>query len=251
MKTLVMGNEIVKMFGQGDERQTVLKNVSVQIEKGEYVAVMGPSGSGKSTLLFALSGMEAIDRGNVTFNGQNLSQLSEDQLSKLRQTGIGFVFQQPTLLRNLDILDNILLPALRGSHKNVAALTKKAEKLMQKMGIEELKGRNITEVSGGQLQRAGICRALLMTPEIIFCDEPTGALNSKSANETMKLFSQINEEGVALLIVTHDAKVAANAQRVLFMRDGSIVDELRLSKTGNSTEENIKRVAQRLEYLEI
>lgn len=251
MKTLVMGNEIVKMFGHGDERQTVLKNVSVQIDKGEFVAVMGPSGSGKSTLLFALSGMESIDGGTVYFNGQNLSQLSEDELSKLRQTGMGFVFQQPTLLKNLDILDNILLPALRGSHKNIAALTEKAEMLMRKMGIEELKGRSITEVSGGQLQRAGICRALLMTPEIIFCDEPTGALNSKSANETMKLFSQINEEGVALLIVTHDAKVAANAQRVLFMRDGSIVDELRLSKTGHSIEENIKRVAQRLEYLEI
>jgi putative ABC transport system ATP-binding protein len=251
MKTLVIGNEIVKTFGQGNERQTVLKGVSVKIENGEFIAVMGPSGSGKSTLLFALSGLESIDGGTVTFNGNNLAQLSEDELSKLRQSGMGFVFQQPTLLKNLDILDNILLPALRGNHKNVVTLTKKAEMLMQKMGIEELKGRSITEVSGGQLQRAGICRALLMTPEIIFCDEPTGALNSKSANETMKLFTQINAEGVALLIVTHDAKVAANAKRILFMRDGSIVDELRLSKTDVGIEENIRRIVQRMEYLGI
>lgn len=251
MKTLVLGNKIVKTFGEGNEKQTVLREVSVQIEKGEFVAVMGPSGSGKSTLLFALSGMESIDGGTVSFNGQNLAKLSEDALSQLRRTGMGFVFQQPTMLKNLDILDNVLLPALRGYHKNVDILTEKADMLMRKMGIEELKGRNITEVSGGQLQRAGICRALLMAPEIIFCDEPTGALNTRSANETMKLFSRINAEGTALLLVTHDTRVAANAQRILFMRDGRIVDELHLTKQGDGVEENLKKIVQRLEHLRI
>ncbi len=251
MKTLVMGNQIVKIFGEGSEKHTVLNGVSVQIKQGEFVAVMGPSGSGKSTLLFALSGMESIDSGTLSFRGQSLTELSEDALSELRRTGMGFVFQQPTMLKNLNILDNILLPALRGNHKNAAELTKKAETLMRKMKIEGLEERSISEVSGGQLQRAGICRALMLTPEIIFCDEPTGALNSKSAHETMKLFSEINAEGTAILLVTHDGKVAANANRVLFMCDGCIVDELRLTKTGEGPEQNLQKIAKRMEGLGI
>lgn len=251
MRALVIGEQIIKTYGDGNEKQTVLNGVSVQISQGEFVAIMGPSGSGKSTLLFSLSGMESIDSGVVCFNGKNLAKLSEDELSELRRTGMGFVFQQPTLLKNLNILDNILLPALRGNHKHTAQLAKKGELLMQKMGISELKERSISEVSGGQLQRAGICRALMLTPQIIFCDEPTGALNSKAANETMKLFSQIHSEGTALLLVTHDAKVAANAQRVLFMRDGSIIDELCLEKAAGSIEENVQKIAKQMERLGI
>lgn len=251
MRALVIGEQIIKTYGDGNEKQTVLNGVSVQIAQGEFVAIMGPSGSGKSTLLFALSGMEFIDSGVVSFNGKNLAKLSEDELSELRRTGMGFVFQQPTLLKNLNILDNILLPALRGNHKHTVQLAKKGELLMQKMGISELKERSISEVSGGQLQRAGICRALMLTPQTIFCDEPTGALNSKAANETMKLFSQIHADGTAILLVTHDAKVAANAQRVLFMRDGSIIDELCLEKAAGNIEENVQKIAKQMERLGI
>ena len=138
MKKLLSGKEIIKSYGVGEEKQGVLNGVSVEIESGEFVSIMGPSGSGKSTLLYALSGMDDIDSGEVTFDGQNLSGLTEDALSDLRRSRMGFVFQQPTLLKNLNILDNILLPQTRDHHRNVKELTEKARRLMKQMGIEEL-----------------------------------------------------------------------------------------------------------------
>lgn len=226
MNQLLYGEKIIKSFGAGDEKHNVLNSVSVEINNGEFVSVMGPSGSGKSTLLYALSGMDSIDSGKVMFENQNLSDLSDNALADLRRNKMGFVFQQPTLLKNLNLLDNIILPFMRNNQKKVKSITQKAKLLMKQVGIEELEQRNITEVSGGQLQRAGICRALMNEPKIIFGDEPTGALNSKSAKEVMNLFEQINKNGTAILLVTHDANVAARTKRVLFMQDGKIVSRL-------------------------
>lgn len=226
MNQLLYGEKIIKSFGAGDEKHNVLNSVSVEINNGEFVSVMGPSGSGKSTLLYALSGMDSIDSGKVMFENQNLSDLSDNALADLRRNKMGFVFQQPTLLKNLNLLDNIILPFMRNNQKKVKSITQKAKLLMKQVGIEELEQRNITEVSGGQLQRAGICRALMSEPKIIFGDEPTGALNSKSAKEVMELFEQINKNGIAILLVTHDANVAARTKRVLFMQDGKIVSRL-------------------------
>jgi putative ABC transport system ATP-binding protein len=234
MKKIIAGENIIKSFGEGDERCNALDGVSATINEGEFVAVMGPSGSGKSTLLFALSGMDGIDGGRVAFDGRDLSALKDNELADIRRTKMGFVFQQPTLLKNLNILDNILLPSMRGNRKNVAGITEKARTLMKKTGIAKLEKRDITQVSGGQLQRAGICRALMSSPRIIFGDEPTGALNSKSAQEIMDIFSEINTEGTAIMLVTHDAKVAARAERVMFMRDGKIVSEMQLMKFGGT-----------------
>lgn len=227
MNHLVCGTEIMKSFGTGKEERTVLNGVSVEIDPGEFVSVMGPSGSGKSTLLYALSGLEQIDAGNVTFEAQSLADLSDDARSDLRRNEMGFVFQQPTLLKNLNLLDNIILPAMRDHRRNVKGLIQKARLLMKQVGIAELEQREITRVSGGQLQRAGICRALMSDPKIIFGDEPTGALNSKAADEVMELLSRINADGTAVLLVTHDAGVAARAGRVLFMKDGKIVSTLK------------------------
>lgn len=226
MNQLLYGEKIIKSFGAGDEKHNVLNSVSVEINNGEFVSVMGPSGSGKSTLLYALSGMDSIDSGKVMFENQNLSDLSDNALADLRRNKMGFVFQQPTLLKNLNLLDNIILPFIRNNQKKVKSITQKAKLLMKQVGIEELEQRNITEVSGGQLQRAGICRALMSEPKVIFGDEPTGALNSKSAKEVMELFEQINKNGTAILLVTHDANVAARTKRVLFMQDGKIVSRL-------------------------
>lgn len=226
MNQLLYGEKIIKSFGAGDEKHNVLNSVSVEINNGEFVSVMGPSGSGKSTLLYALSGMDSIDSGKVMFENQNLSDLSDNALADLRRNKMGFVFQQPTLLKNLNLLDNIILPFMRNNQKKAKSITQKAKLLMKQVGIEELEQRNITEVSGGQLQRAGICRALMSEPKIIFGDEPTGALNSKSAKEVMNLFEQINKNGTAILLVTHDANVAARTKRVLFMQDGKIVSRL-------------------------
>ncbi len=226
MNAIITGNNIVKTFGEAN----ALNDVTAEIKKGEFVAVMGPSGSGKTTLLFALSGMDEITSGSVRFGDTELSSLSENELADVRRTKMGFIFQQPTMLKNLNILDNIILPAAKSGAKDTEQLSRKAKALMKKTGIDGLENRDITEVSGGQLQRAGICRALMNSPEILFADEPTGALNSKSAEEIMGLLVSINQEGTAILLVTHDAKVAARADRVLFTKDGNIVSELPLQK---------------------
>ncbi|MCG2783954.1 MAG: ABC transporter ATP-binding protein, partial [Anaerolineae bacterium] len=195
------------------------------IRQGEFVSVMGPSGSGKSTLMFALSGMDRVDSGKVAFDGLDLSALTDNELADTRRTKMGFVFQQPTLLKNLNILDNIILPSMRDGGKNGAQLTEKVKTLMEKTGIAGLEMRDITQASGGQLQRVGICRALMSDPKIIFGDEPTGALNSKSASEIMALLADIHRTGTTLLLVTHDVKVAAQTERVLFILDGKIAGE--------------------------
>ncbi len=252
MKKIVIGENIIKAFGEGDEKCNVLDGVSVQINEGEFVGVMGPSGSGKSTLLFALSGMEVVDGGKVAFDGRDLSALRENELADMRRTKMGFVFQQPTLLRNLNILDNIILPSMCGSRKNAAEITGRARTLMKRTGIPELEKRAVSQVSGGQLQRAGICRALMSNPKILFGDEPTGALNTKSAQEIMDIFSEINGEGIAVMLVTHDAKVAARAERILFMRDGKIMNEMTLPKfTGMDAEERTKKVTTKMQEIGI
>lgn len=229
MEQLLIGKNIYKSYGN-DKKQLVLDNVSMEMKKGEFAAVMGASGSGKSTLLYALSGMDTIDTGEAQFGGESLSQLSDTALSDLRRRKMGFVFQQPTLLKNLNMIDNIMLPQMRDNPKKSGQLAIKAKELMKQVGIDGLEQRSITEVSGGQLQRAGICRALMNQPDILFADEPTGALNSKSSDEIMMLFSEIHKKGTAILLVTHDAKVAAKAQRVLFMQDGKMVSEIVLTE---------------------
>ncbi len=252
MKKIVAGENIVKSFGMGNERYKALDGASVQINEGEFLAVMGPSGSGKSTLLFTLSGMEAIDGGRVVFDDRDLLSLTENELADMRRTKMGFVFQQPALLKNLNILDNIILPSMGSNRKNLMKITEKARRLMKRTGIPELENRDITQVSGGQLQRAGICRALMGSPKIIFGDEPTGALNSKSAQEIMSLFSEINMEGIAVMLVTHDAKVAARAERILFMGDGKIMSQMLFPKfNGTNTEDRIKKVTAKMQEIGI
>lgn len=252
MQKIIIGERIVKSFRASNENHPVLKDVSVEINEGEFISIMGPSGSGKSTLLFALSGMDHIDSGKVTFNGSDLSAFSEKELADIRRTKMGFIFQQPTLLKNLNILDNIILPAMRDNRKNGEEIIKRARAVMTRVGIAELEKRDITQVSGGQLQRAGICRALMSNPAIIFGDEPTGALNSKSAQEIMNIISEINAEGTAIMLVTHDPKVAARTERILFMRDGMIVSEMRLEKyTNTDMDDRVNKVTAKMREIGI
>ncbi|WP_144789838.1 ABC transporter ATP-binding protein [Lysinibacillus fusiformis] len=244
MKKLVSGEQIVKSFQVGTERHEVLKAVSIDLYEGEFVSIMGPSGCGKSTLLYALSGMDSIDHGRVSFDGVDVTTLHDKELAELRRTRMGFVFQQPTFLKSLNILDNIVLPAVRDQRKNMDALTEKAQSIMKKVGIADLAKRDITQVSGGQLQRAGICRALICGPTMIFGDEPTGALNSTSAQEIMDILATINQEGTTVMLVTHDPKIAARTERILFMCDGSIINELRLPPfTDKDLDDRMAKVA--------
>ncbi|KAA1181841.1 ABC transporter ATP-binding protein [Paenibacillus sp. B2(2019)] len=220
-----------KTFVTGQETpQTVLKDVHLQVSKGEFVAIMGPSGSGKSTLLYTISGMDRITSGSVVFKGQDISGLSESELAELRLNQMGFIFQQMHLLKNLTIRDNIILSAYRAKIVSRRTINNRAAELMKKTGISALAERDITQVSGGQLQRAAICRSIINEPDILFGDEPTGALNSKAASEIMEILIDINQTGTTILLATHDAKVAAQAERVLYMLDGSIASEQWLGK---------------------
>ena len=198
---------------------------------------MGPSGSGKSTLLYLISGMDRATSGPVIFSDQTISALPEKELSALRLTKMGFIFQQSHLLKNLSIFDNIILSAYMAKNSSHQEIKERALELMQKTGVAELAENDITQASGGQLQRVAICRALINNPRIIFGDEPTGALNSKSAEEIMALLNEVNLSGTTVLLVTHDIKVAAKTERVLYMLDGHIVSEQVMGKYIKGTDD--------------
>lgn len=252
MDKIITGTKIVKTYGNNKEHSNVLDSVNLELIKGEFVAVMGPSGCGKSTLLFALSGTDSITSGSIRFGDRELSEMKENELADIRRTRMGFVFQQPTMLKNLNIMDNIILPAAQKNKKGIVSLMDKARELMKKTGIEGLAERDTTEVSGGQLQRAGICRALMGSPDIIFADEPTGALNSRSAEEIMELLTEINDSGTAIFLVTHDAKVAARADRILFMKDGQIVSKLHFGRyDGKGLESRTEQVIGEMREIDI
>ena len=215
---MIKAEQISKSF----HNTKVLTNISFEINKGDFVAVMGPSGSGKSTLLYSVSGMDRISEGRVTFDGVNISQMKEDELSDLRLTKMGFVFQNAQMLKNLSVFDNIILPGLAAKRESAAVIRKRASELMKRMEIEGIEERDVREVSGGQLQRASICRAMINDPEILFLDEPTGALNSGAADQVLEILEELNCSGITIMTVTHDPRVAARAKKVLYIRDGQI-----------------------------
>lgn len=235
-------------------KENILFGVDFSMEKGEIVAIMGPSGSGKSTLLYQLSGMDVSDGGQVHFLKKDLSKLSEDERAKERLHHMGFVFQQMNMLPNLNLIDNIVFPALHSQKtkekdkKTETELVKEAAVLMNKTGIAGLEKRKITEVSGGQLQRACICRAIMNQPAVLFADEPTGALNKSASEEIMNEFVRLNREGMSILIVTHDSKVASRCDRVAYMEDGQISGDYRLGKYHE--EEKPEREREIAEWLE-
>ena len=204
---------------------TVLHGVDLAISEGEFVSVMGPSGSGKSTLLYTISGMDTMTAGSVEFVDRELADLNQKELAHLRLTTMGFIFQHVHLLKNLCLLDNVVLPAFLARLAPREELTARALELMERTGVADLAHRDISEASGGQLQRVGICRALINRPKILFADEPTGALDSTAAGEIMEILRDLNTQGTTIMLVTHDARVAAQTDRVLYMVDGRIVDD--------------------------
>ena len=222
-----------------DKRQNnVLKNVNFSVDEGEMVAIMGPSGSGKSTLLYTVSGMDNATSGIIEFNGKNITKLKEAELAKLRLDEMGFIFQQMYMMKNLTVLDNIVLPAIQSEKikETRQQKIKRGEALMRKLGIIETVDNDINEVSGGQLQRACICRSMINNPKLIFADEPTGALNRTSSKEVMDELVKLNSEGTTIIMVTHDTKVAARCSRVLYIVDGNIQGEFKLPKNSSNSE---------------
>lgn len=218
---------LCKTYIVNKHQNNVLKNVSFTVGEGEMVAVMGPSGSGKSTLLYTVSGMDGITAGEALFCGKNIAYMGERELADLRLDEMGFIFQQMYMLKNLTVLDNIILPAVQ-SKKNSETHRETAQRgreLMRRLGIDDVGGNDINEVSGGQLQRACICRSMINNPKMIFADEPTGALNRSSSDEVMNELISLNRDGTTIMCVTHDPKVAAKCSRVLYIVDGGIVGE--------------------------
>lgn len=221
---------LCKSYIVNKNENVILSNVSFSMEEGELVAVMGPSGSGKSTLLYSVSGMDEITSGTVEFNGKNIESISQSELASLRLTSMGFIFQQMYMLKNLNIFDNIILPAYEAKKESKKEINDYAKSLMMKTGISEVSRNDISEVSGGQLQRACICRSMINHPKMLFADEPTGSLNKQMSLEIMDEIIRVNREGTSVMLVTHDSKVAAKADRVLYIQDGNILDELNLGK---------------------
>lgn len=230
MESLKVSN-LCKTYIVSKRQNNVLRNVNLEIKAGEMVAIMGPSGSGKTTLLYTISGMDEVTTGKVNFFGKELTELKTDEISNLRLKEMGFVFQQMYMLKNLSIYDNIILPAYQANHKKERrAINERAKILMQKLGISDVSSNGVNEVSGGQLQRACICRSLINQPKIIFADEPTGALNRQNSLEVMNELIRINGEGTSIMLVTHDMKVASKCERVLYIEDGNIQNEINLGK---------------------
>lgn len=225
-EVMIQTKNLQKNF-EGNE---VLRNVTLEIAQGEFAAVMGQSGCGKSTLLYCISGMDQPSGGEVLFQGRSLSGLSEKEMERVRLEHMGFIFQRANFLKNLSIEDNIVFPAFQAGLRPRAEIVKEAEALMERMGILSVASQDIRTVSGGQLQRAAICRAMMNHPEMLFADEPTGALNSSATREVMDILGQIHREGTTFFLVTHDAKVAARADRVIYLEDGSIREELLLGR---------------------
>ena len=235
MTNVLEVKDLCKTYIVNKRQNNVLRNVNFSISEGEMVAVMGPSGSGKSTLLYAVSGMDTITAGNIQFFGRDISKLNPNELADLRLDEMGFIFQQMYMLKNLTVLDNIILPACQSKNKSESRpeITQRGHSLMRKMGIIEVADNDINEVSGGQLQRACICRSMINMPKMIFADEPTGALNRTASDEVMAELKKINTEGTTIMLVTHDIKVAARCTRVLYIVDGNIRGEYNLDKYSN------------------
>lgn len=232
MKNALEVENLCKTYVVHKRQNNVLKNVSFTVPQGEMIAVMGPSGSGKSTLLYTVSGMDQSTAGKVSFFGKDIAALSQKDMADVRLNDMGFIFQQMYMLKNLTVLDNVILPACQSNKAQESRhqTLERGQALMRKLGIIEIADNDINEVSGGQLQRACICRRLINHPDMIFADEPTGALNRTASDEVMDQLMQINREGTTIMLVTHDVKVAARCTRVLYLVDGNVKGEYNLNQ---------------------
>ena len=237
--------DLCKTYIINGRQINVLKNVNFNISEGEMVAIMGPSGSGKSTLLYSASGMDNVTSGSVKFCNKNIEKMKEKELSDLRLNEMGFIFQQMYMLKNLTIADNIILPAVQSNKNNESRkeLLQRCHDLMRTLGIIEIADNDINEVSGGQLQRACICRSMINNPKIIFADEPTGALNRASSDEVMNELTKLNNNGTTIMLVTHDVKVAAKCTRVMYIVDGNIKGEYNLGRCENDSQKRDREIA--------
>lgn len=229
MKNAVLSARgLCKSFANNGVQTHILSGLDIDIYEGDFTVIMGASGSGKSTLLYALSGMDRATGGQVVYNGKDLVKMSENELSKLRCGDFGFIFQQMHLVSNLSLFENVAVPGYLNKSVPAEQVDKRADELLEKMGIAGIKKQLPSRCSGGEQQRCAIARAVINTPKLIFADEPTGALNRKNTTEVLNLLTELNGSGQSILMVTHDSRAALRATRIIYIADGAVIGDIEL-----------------------
>jgi putative ABC transport system ATP-binding protein len=249
MKNIIKTDKLCKSFSNNGLQQHVLKNLDLEIYEGDFTIIMGASGAGKSTLLYSLSGMDKPTLGKINFNDSEITEMTIDELAYFRRTNCGFVFQQTYLIDSMSVLDNVLVSGLL-VNKNKKEVVAKANNLLDKVDIKsELRGKFPTNLSGGEAARVGIARALVSEPIVVFADEPTGALNSKTGKDVLDTLTDVNKNGQSIVMVTHDIKSARRANRIIYLQDGGIMGELDLGEYESGNKERHEKLRRFLENM--
>ena len=228
-QTILSAKGLCKSFAHNGGQVHILSGMDLDIYQGDFTVIMGASGSGKSTLLYALSGMDRATAGTVIYQGNDLVKMSEKQLTALRRSDFGFIFQQMHLVSNLTLRENITVPGYLNRKRTAAEIDQRADELLEQMGLSHIKDHLPAQCSGGEQQRCAVARAIIHEPELLFADEPTGALNKRNTTEVLDLLTALNAAGQSILMVTHDARAALRASRIIYISDGKVVSELTLS----------------------
>lgn len=227
-KILLSGRDICKSFVGETVQEMVLNHVYIDLYEDDFTIIMGSSGAGKSTLLYALSGMDKVNSGSITYQKKELTSMSEKQMAALRAEEFGFVFQQTHLVSNLTLFENVKVAGYLSKKRTAKETDKRAEELLKEMNVKHAKDRLPAKTSGGERQRGAIARAVINQPKLLFADEPTGALNKSNTEDVLNLFTMLNENGQSILMVTHDIRAAIRGNRILYLEDGNIIEELKL-----------------------
>lgn len=249
MSDILIAKDLCKTFSNESVQQHVLKNLNLSIQEGDFTVIMGNSGSGKSTLLYALSGMDRPTLGSISYHGEEISGYSNDKLAIFRRKHCGFVFQQNYLNDSMSVLDNVMICGLL-VNKDRKQLADKAKRLLQQVGLSEQTFRKFpAQLSGGEQQRVAVVRGIINDPEILFADEPTGALNSQNTENVLNVLTELNQKGQSIVMVTHDMKSARRANRILYLKDGIITGELNLGAYQSGNRERHDRLRHFLEEM--
>lgn len=238
-ETIITAKDLRKSYHTGKTEVPVINGINLTLHKGDFTVIMGSSGSGKSTLLYLLSGLEVPTSGEIWLEDKPVHSMDEKMMTLIRREYIGFVFQDFNLVPNLTFLENILIPAYLVKNDR-QALSQRAKELMTKMDIIELVDRLPSEVSGGQQQRCSMARAIINNPRVVMADEPTGNLNSSSSEAVLNILTELNDNDQSIVMVTHEVKSACRANRIIFLKDGHIEDELNFDKTTKIDDKEIQ-----------
>ena len=248
-EVIIKTDKLSKSFSVGGKQQHVIKNLDMEIYKGDFTVIMGASGAGKSTLLYALSGMDKPTLGSIRYSGREITDMNDDQLAVFRRKHCGFVFQQVHLVDSMSIMDNAISTGMLTGQKQ-KDLKEKAEKLFARVGLEkDLWGKFPSQLSGGEAQRAAMVRAVINDPDVVFADEPTGALNSTGVKAVLDVLTDINRTGQSIVMVTHDITSARRANRIIYLRDGGILGECSLGDYVSGDKERHRKIREFLEEM--